>query len=129
MNNLPVIVLLEGCSGNNESIKTWLDGSRFDTRKVDDIFQMIEEITDFTVAVPPQVLIMEIDNFFDGDLAQISEVVRSSSGIADLPIFAVTPQRKFADGNFHGVDIDQLKNKLNRLLPNRRKAAATRQTI
>lgn len=116
--NQPVIFLCEKTAGSHR-LKKWLEESRFLTSEAADIFQVLEEISDFTVSCSPDVILLEVRSLNE-DFSAVREAVQNLSGKDNLPIFALSDKEKNinCDGCFQG-DFTKLTAELNRIIPER----------
>lgn len=123
--HLPVIFLLDAGS-NNGSVKKWFKKSRFLTSETINVFQVLEEIFDFTVRCRPDVVLLESESFTE-DFLIIKKMFQTSSGQSEFPIFAFSESGNLINDNecFEG-NFDQLKARLDQIVPRiaRAKAAA-----
>jgi hypothetical protein len=114
----PVILLLDGSpSANNQFIKRWFQKSRFLTCEASDIFQALEEISDFTMSQRPDVVLLEVASIPD-DYQVVKRMTQTHSGADELLIFAFSEGAKVVDDCdcFEG-NLAQLEAQLNRLIP------------
>lgn len=107
----PVILLIDETVKNGEFIKRWLEKNEFLTCEAADIFQALEEISDFTVRQCPDVVLLEIDSLSQ-DYAR--EVFQTSYGANNVSIIALS---KSTNAEEFTAGLAQLRRKLNRALP------------
>lgn len=63
----PVILLIDANpTTDNKFIKRWFEKSRFLTCEKTDIFEVLEEISDFTKSERPDVILLEVESITDG---------------------------------------------------------------
>jgi hypothetical protein len=113
----PVILLLDGNpSVDNKFIKRWFQKSRFLTCECDDIFEALEEISDFTVTQRPDVILLEVDSMPDG-FQIVKRMTDSVSGQSQM-IFAFSESGRVVNDTdcFEG-NLAQLEAELNRVIP------------
>lgn len=85
-----VILLIDGkLTSNDNYIKEWLEESPFMTNETTDIFQALEDITDFTVRARPDVVVLPVESLKQ-DYFTIREMMQAFSGNEDFPIFALS---------------------------------------
>lgn len=115
--HLPVILLLDGNAIDNDYIKDWFKQSRFSTSETVDIFQALEEISDFTVRCRPDVVLLEVSSLAE-DFFAVRKMVQTSSGECEFPIFALSDSGKIINHKecFEG-NLTQLKTQLNKIIP------------
>ena len=123
----PVILLLDGSpSTDNEFIKRWFQKSRFLTCEATNIFEALEEISDFTNFQRPDVVLLEVASMPD-DFQVVKRMTQTHSGVSELLIFAFSESGKNVnDGDCFEGNLAQLEAKLNRLIP---PCGETRRTI
>ena len=115
--HLPVILLLDGNAIDNDCVKEWFKTSRFLTSETVDIFQALEEISDFTVRCRPDVVLLEVNSLTE-DFFTVRKMVQTSSGECGFPIFALSDSGKIINHKecFEG-NLTQLKTQLNKMIP------------
>lgn len=114
-----VILLLDGQSANkNEFIKEWLDESPFVINQPDDFFEVLEDLSDFTVRSRPQIFLVEVDSL-KNDYVNIRNMMRTFSDDKDFPIFALSDSGKVVNDKrcFEG-NLAEVKAQLIKVLPN-----------
>ena len=114
----PVILLLDGSpSADNKFIKRWFEKSRFLTCEATDIFDALEEISDFTMSQRPDVVLLEVASMPD-DYQLIKRMTQTHDGPNELLIFAFSEGGKIVDDCdcFEG-NLAQLEAELNRMIP------------
>lgn len=114
----PVILLIDGSSSaDNRFIKRWFQKSRFLTCEATDIFQALEEISDFTMPQRPDVILLEVASMTD-DFQMVKRMTQTTSGQDELLIFAFSEGGKIVNDRdcFEG-NLAQLEAKLNGLIP------------
>ncbi len=123
----PVILLLDGSpSADNKFIKRWFERSRFLTCEAADIFDALEEISDFTNFQRPDVVLLEVASIPD-DFQVIKRMTQTHPGPSELLIFAFSEGGKVVDDCdcFEG-NLAQLEARLNGMIP---PCGGTRRTI
>ena len=123
----PVILLLDGRpSADNKFIKRWFERSRFLTCEATNIFDALEEISDFTNFQRPDVVLLEVASMPD-DFQIIKRMTQTHSGSSELLIFAFSEGGKVVDdGDCFEGNLAQLEAQLNRMIP---LCGETRRTI
>jgi hypothetical protein len=99
VNHQSVILLVEECSKENVLIKNWLESNNFSTRETKNIYDALDEISDFTVDHCPDVFMLPVSSPVN-DFATIEELVQIYSESGD--IFVTT----FSDADGVGVNRD-----------------------
>jgi hypothetical protein len=123
----PVILLLDGSpSADNKFIKRWFQKSRFLTCEATDIFQALEEISDFTMFQRPDVVLLEVASMPD-DFQVVKRMTQTHPGQSEFHIFAFSENGNVINDRdcFEG-NLSQLEAKLNGIIP---ACGETRRTI
>ncbi|MEJ7847539.1 MAG: hypothetical protein WKF92_05570 [Pyrinomonadaceae bacterium] len=95
----PILLLLDGsAAGDASSIKQWFENSRYLTWEATDIFDAIEEISDFTVQNRPDVVLIESNSRYK-DMLFIRTLVESLPGDAHMPVIDFPEFGHSADGD------------------------------
>lgn len=81
----PIILLIDRQAQDNGLLKQWLTANEFCTHVATDIFEVIEEITDFTMRECPDVILLEIDSSSRGF---VEEMFQSSSVTSEIRIIS-----------------------------------------
>lgn len=113
-----VILLLEGsAAADNSFVKQWFRNSRFLIGEATDIFQALEEISDFTVCRCPDVILLEVDSLSE-DFPVVREAVQTLFAHSRLPILALSESGKIVNHRdcFEG-NLTQLKAQLEKIIP------------
>jgi DNA-binding response OmpR family regulator len=111
----PVILLVDESAQNCEFIKRWLCKNEFLTCEAADIFQALEQVSDFTVRQCPDVILLE-NNTLPTDL--VREVFQASFGVQNVSIIALSSQKNDLSGS-----LAHLKQRLDKALPRMSHAA------
>lgn len=112
-----VILLLDAEAENIRFIKEWFKKSRFLTCETTDIFQVLEEISDFTVRRRPDVVLLEVNSLSD-DFLVVNSIVQTSFDANELLIFALSESGKTINHKecFEG-NLSEVKAKLDQIIP------------
>lgn len=112
-----VILLLDEKAEDNSYIKQRFQESRFLTFEATDIFQALEDISDFTVRSRPDVVLLEVASLSE-DFLFVSEMVQTSLGKDQLAIFALSDTGKIVNSKecFEG-NLMQLEAELDKMIP------------
>lgn len=114
----PVILLIDGSpAADNKFIKRWFEKSRFLTCEATDIFQALEEISDFTMPQRPDVILLEVASLIEG-FQIVKTLTHSAAGQNEPPIFAFSESGKIINDRecFEG-NLAQLEARLNIMIP------------
>jgi len=122
--HLSVILLLDGSAADNRFVKQWFKKSRFSTGEATDIFQALEEISDFTICRSPDVILLEVDSVAN-DFFVVREMVQTLSVNNQMPIFALSASGKVVNHKdcFEG-NLTQINTQLEKIIPKFTKARA-----
>lgn len=113
-----VILLLDGnAAEDNQFVKQWLSKSRFLIGESSDIFQALEEISDFTVFSHPDVILLEVNSLAE-DFPFVREMVQTLFDHRQLPIFALSESGRTVNHKdcFEG-NLTQLMAQLEKIIP------------
>src|SRR5438093_1518566 len=113
---MPVILLMDkASSGERGTIRQWFQNSRFSTFEAANVFEALEEISDFTIEACPDVVLVDVDSY-ENDFP----IMRDMAGITDLSIMtlsSMTSSSKKSDSDcFHG-SLGQVATHLDKLFP------------
>lgn len=115
--NQTAIILLDGkFTEDNEIIKNWFKQSRFLTNETNDIFEVIEEISDFTVVSRPDVVLLEVDSLKD-DFFIIRNMMRDFSEGFSFPIFALNAGNSINEGECFEGNFFEVRTQLDKVFP------------
>jgi len=118
LGNSPVILMLDKDGGKNVVVRDWFENSRFHTFVAGDIFEAIEEISDFTVEKCPDVIILETASF-GADLPAIKDLLLSLDTFNCPPVFvfSATSQKFLVYDDHMEGDLAQISEELEKLFP------------
>ncbi len=117
----PLLVLLEKKAVvNHDLLKQWLEVNGFLAWNASDIFDALEEMTDFTVRSRPDVILLEVGSLAE-DFRMIRSIVNNDPiGESTQAIFALSDGFKpMNHGECNAGDLNQLKARLDRIIPKR----------
>ena len=114
-----VILLLDGNAVNIRPVKEWFKKSRFSTRETTHIYQVLEDLSDFTVRTCPDVVLLEADSLSD-DFFTVKNILHSYFDGNKLLICALSDSGKIVNDKecFEG-NLSEIKVKLNQIFPKR----------
>lgn len=126
MTHQSVILLLDGKpAADNKFIKRWFKKSRFVTCECTDIFDGLEQISDFTTWQRPDVILFEVESLPDGFLFA-KRMAHDFSEENELPVFAFTNGGEiWGDGECFDGSLAKLEARLNSLIPVYKEARRT----
>lgn len=115
----PVVLLIGKEEADDYcSFKQWLDENEFVTREANDIFQVIEEISDFTVRRCPDVILLEAETDSHGFIEKVFQNSTESNRIEVMPFVETGDRAQSSTAN-----LSRLKARFNEMLPNLSRAA------
>ena len=106
-NHSPVILLLGTCE--TDKVDRWLEGCPYSTREVNDPFQALEQMSDFTVRDRPDVIFLHVDSI-SAERAFMQAIVASDEG--DIRIIGYD-----IDETSDVASLDALATRLTQLIP------------
>lgn len=106
-----VILLVEECSQENSLIKDWLESNNFSIRETTNVYDALDEISDFTIDRCPDVFMLPVGSPAN-DFATIEELVQTYSDTGD--IFVTT----FSDAGGVGVNRDAFSRQFSNMKTN-----------
>lgn len=111
----PIILLVDECAEKNSFIKNWLELNDFSTRQTIDIFDVLDEIADFTMQKCPDVFMLPVNSPRGEDFNKIEELVQIYSDSNKILVATVSDENEGKTYNvqqFAGTEAN-----LNALLP------------
>jgi hypothetical protein len=109
--HLPVILLLGKRRPNHDEVDAWLAKCPYSTCEATDVFQALEEISDFTVGASPDVVFLHVDTL-QKELEMLESMLDTSAGNVHASVIAFPGQDQRPDGSLHA-----LAQQLERLIP------------
>ena len=112
--HVPVILLMDKrTSADRSDVMDWLDNSRFSTCEASNVFEALEDLSDFTIKERPDVVLLNVDS-----CEHKASLMRDMSGMEDLTIMALSSGSGTiaTDGCFQG-NLGQLASHLDKLIP------------
>ena len=113
---LPVILLLGKRRANHDEVDRWLAESRYSTCETTNVFQALEEISDFTVSETPDVVYLHADKF-EAELAMLENMLTMSSGDLNASVIAFSDQEAQLRSDHNDSGVGALARQLERLIP------------
>ena len=102
--SMPVIVLLDKqVSGERTEIREWFAHSRFLTCEATNLFEALEQLSDFTIETRPDVVLLNVD-CCDDEMSMVENV-------SEVPVVA------FGTGHYFNSDMGKMVSRLNELIP------------
>jgi hypothetical protein len=113
----PVVLLIDSKPATEtRAIKEWLDQGRFQTRHATDVFEVMEEITDFTVRQCPDVILLELNKNSHHSARQLLGDSSGCPGSVEIFALAEVPETTGATTAAQG-SFPRLRAKLDELIP------------
>jgi PleD family two-component response regulator len=111
----PVVLVLDKRGKDIDPIDEWLAESRYETSEAADVFQVLEQLSDFTVRERPDLVFVHVDSLAS-DLLALRKLTKTSVDEPDVPIvmFGAGDARK--DSKFAS-----LADRLDMFIPQRHK--------
>jgi len=122
--NTPVVLLLGKRAGDKrgkdlDPIDEWLADSRYTTLEAADVFQVLEQLSDFTVRERPDLVFVHVDSMAS-DLSALRKLTKTSAYEPAVPIITFGTDEAGRDPN---LTFTRLAEQLDRFIPQRYKAA------
>jgi hypothetical protein len=116
-NKQPVILVVGECGKEYGFIKNWLESNNYSTRETADVFEVLDEISDFTLRQCPDVFMLQVNSrFSDFDFNKINDLVRTFSDSSNILVASVSCEEKSADGVNISQQFSKTEANLNALL-------------
>lgn len=115
--HLPVILLLGKRMTSGDEVDAWLAKSPYSTCEATNVFQALEEISDFTVGTSPDVVFLHVD-MLQKELEMLKNMLDTSTGDVHASVIAFPCQDQRQDS---GLKV--LAQQLERLIPDGPQAA------
>lgn len=111
--HLPVILVLGKRKNNHDEVDEWLAESRYSTHEAKDVFQALEQVSDFTVRESPDVVYLHVDRM-ETELAMLEHMLVSAAGEPCASVVAFSDQESTGT---YGSGFVGLERQLERLIP------------
>lgn len=111
----PVILLL-GKRTSRDEVDTWLAKSRYSTCEAKDVFQVLEQISDFSVGETPDVVFVHVDQM-DPELEMLEKMLVASDGDFHASVIAYSGNESQRLTNHDTLGLVALGRQLERLIP------------
>ena len=111
----PVILLLGKRLKTNDEVDAWLAESRYSAYEATDVFQALEQISDFTVRETPDVVYLHVDRL-DSELAMLESMLGTTVGDSCASVIAYSDK----DERSENTNCDRfvgLARQLDKLIP------------
>lgn len=112
-----ILLLDEHSASNNKFIKEWLGKSSFVINETNDVFQILEDLSDFTTRSRPNVVLLTVDSL-EQDYFTIQNMMQTFSDSDDFPILALSDSGKVVnDKNCFEGNLAEVKAQITKVLP------------
>ena len=111
----PVILIVEEFGKEYSFIKNWLESNNLSTRETADIFEVLDEISDFTVRCCPDVFMLR-GGSDTSEFSKINELVQAFSDSSNILVNCFSNEEKSADGLNVSQRFSKTEARLNALL-------------
>ncbi|MBS1795572.1 MAG: hypothetical protein JSS81_17080 [Acidobacteria bacterium] len=113
-----VILLMNRMSeSETQGVRQWFEASRFEAREAFDIFQAIEEISDFTNSHRPDVILLAVESMTE-DFPLISRIAGLASDVTTIPLMVLSKSTNEVGNNDYLVgSLRQMAAKLDQIFP------------
>ena len=109
----PVIVLIDKqSSGERTEIREWLENSRFSTFEATNVFEALEQLSDFTIESRPDVVLLDVD-CCDSEL----QIVENVSAMPVVTVSHSGLSKVNGIGKYFRADLGKMANRLDELIP------------
>ena len=116
----PIILLVGEYGKENGFIKNWLESNNFSTREAVDVFEVLDEISDFTVRECPDIFMLQVKSQA-ADFDKINDLVQTFSDSSDILVASVSSKDGFINEKNNEKNISHrfsgVEANLNALLP------------
>jgi hypothetical protein len=107
---MPVIVLMDKeTSGDHMMIREWFENSRFSTCEASNVFDALEQLSDFTMRNRPDVVLLDVDC--------CEEQLPLVKNVADLPTVTIAGDGKKVANKYFHADLGKVASRLDELIP------------
>ncbi len=121
-----VILLVDECAETNVFIKNWLESKNVSMRETVDIFDVLDEISDFTMEKCPDVFMLPMSSSADDDFAKIEETIEMFSDLQNVTVTRLLSNGENESvGDYNGQQFAGTEANLNLLFPTLSRTANT----
>jgi hypothetical protein len=113
--HLPVILLLGKRMGAEDDVDRWLENSRFSAHEATNVFQALEDISDFTVRDVPDVVYCHVDPI-EADMQMLRNMLLTTAGDSCASVLAFPDNEPLSD-YAKAERLGGLERSLDRLIP------------
>ena len=119
----PVILLLAKQSNATDPFDRWLEKSRYRAWEASDVFQLLDQVSDFTVRKRPDVVFMHVGaSAEEEDFAR--SLIQASAKDAGVRVIDLVKMSSAREARNLDVTISALANQLDQFIPREHAAAS-----
>jgi len=111
-----VILLLGKRNTGRDEVDVWLEDSPYSTCEATNVFQALEQISDFTVGQTPDVVFLHVDAIA-AELEMLENMLLSANGDFHASVIAYSGHETLKQPNQDISGIGALASQLERLIP------------
>ena len=112
----PVIVLLGAHAVDNAGLEEWLANSGYRAWEAEDVFQVLEQVSDFTVRNRPEVVFVHVgETAVEHDLAR--NLIEAGTGDSGVPVIDLVTASASGNADELSVRILDLACQLDHFIP------------
>ncbi len=125
----PTIVLVDELGNNDKTAKLWLETKGYNVREVDEIYDVLEEVTDITLEQRPQMILLH-SRLSDQDCSWVVNSLSEVLGEQNISIVSFSNIKNgefLTKSNVNLVEVesfDSLKPLMQTILPFQRQTSA-----
>ena len=111
----PVILLLGKQSCGGDTVDRWLEASRYRTWEASDVFQLLDQVSDFTVRNRPDVVFMHVGaTIEEQDFAR--NLIEAGTGETGFRVIDLTASTSKSERDLN-ITLSTLKYQLDQFIP------------
>jgi DNA-binding response OmpR family regulator len=112
-----MVLLLDQDSSYNGSLSQWLSRNGYAAIVADDVCQVIEELSDFTVKLNPDVVLLQVPSLPEC-FEDLQHSLRKTVNLSDLKVVGLCDRKnKVARKRYFANDLEQLHTIMHREVP------------
>jgi hypothetical protein len=112
----PVIVLLGTHALDNARLEEWLASSRYRTWAAEDVFQVLEQVSDFTVRNRPEVVFLHVGET-DEEQDYTRSMIKAGTGDTGVPVIDMVALSRSENSADLSVTLLDLACQLDQFIP------------
>ena len=99
-----------------DEVDAWLEKSGYSTCEATNVFQALEQVSDFTVGTTPDVVFLHVDRI-EAELAMLEHILLTANGDFHASVIAFPGQETQKQINHDTSGLGALARQLERLIP------------